>query len=141
MSVIAELQEQGFNPEDQCYCGCRGEAREGKYFAHSHDPKFPHALLRELRGNQDVSQAIQELSGATPDGHIPDDHQETATLNDELRHYWGFRPNGQCYSGCGQPTGSYFTTKCGSSTFTANLLRILHGNQQVWQAIQQLAKG
>ncbi len=59
-------------------------------------------------------------------------------LVEELQH-WGFQPNGQCYCGCRQPTGSYFASGH-DSRFASNLLAALRDAPNVRQAIQGLAE-
>ena len=59
VSVTVELSNWGFDPTGFCYCGCREET--GGHFAPGHDAYFAPRLLRVLRGNRQVSDAIRRL--------------------------------------------------------------------------------
>ena len=65
--------------------------------------------------------------------------QEHIRVVRELRDHWGFKPNGRCYCGCGEPTGHYFATGH-DNRFAANLLAALRGDAGVERAIQRLVE-
>lgn len=68
-----------------------------------------------------------------------DDQKDS--MKEELKEYWGFKPNGKCYCGCGGCTKSYFAPHGHDTHFAAHLLGRLRNNQQVADAIRSLTSG
>ena len=137
--IVGVLGQWGFAPNGNCYCGCPTDPGPvNGYFLPGHDTRFLRNMLNSphLRGDQGVYGGIQAIAGANPQVN-----QQALTLADTLRFVWGFQPTGFCYCGCGNatPAGGYFLTDH-HYPFGVGLLNALAGNQQVLQAIRQLAQ-
>jgi hypothetical protein len=133
-----------------------GRNDRGIIFSGEHHPSGPENALQARAGlapAQDGSARIRSsLSGlgaryaqcrkvSEREGVLVNNEEHARVVN-ELKDYWGAKPNDRCYCGCGESTstGRYFASGH-DSRFAANLLADLRCNQQVAEAIQSLVAG